>query len=275
MIAPADFWQVGRLLLVQDWIFAKTMPHNPHWYTLRKRWAADADFVRVVEAIRAHGYTEWYYGRPYTMLNANGHKYWTMGAPISETILINRKVWAPPAAYDVIAPAYDAAFADPASLAENAEVMDVVGDVTGQSVLDIGCGTGLFLEYATPAAYIGIDPSPGMLECFRSKHPTYAEDVIPCKFEEFVPLPDGYDCIVCLFGSANYISPAYIAAIPQLVRPGGRWIVMFYQDGYQPVTYQRTGHTARVPHWPGDNPALPGTRQTIGHFIVVQGAAPV
>jgi hypothetical protein len=36
MIPPADLQRVERLLLAKQWIFARTMPDNPHWYTLRK-----------------------------------------------------------------------------------------------------------------------------------------------------------------------------------------------------------------------------------------------
>jgi hypothetical protein len=91
MIPSADLDRVTDLLLAQQWIFAKTMPDNPHWYTLRKRWEQDADFAWTVETIRRYGYEEVYESRSYTMLNIDYMKYWTMGAPVEETILINRK----------------------------------------------------------------------------------------------------------------------------------------------------------------------------------------
>jgi len=91
MIAAADLQRVERLLLAQQWIFARTMPENPHWYTLRKGWERNEDFAWTVETIRRYGYEEIYEGRSYTVLNINGMKYWTMGAPVAETILINRK----------------------------------------------------------------------------------------------------------------------------------------------------------------------------------------
>jgi hypothetical protein len=37
VIPPADLKHVGQLLLAQQWIYAKTMSDNPHWYTLRQR----------------------------------------------------------------------------------------------------------------------------------------------------------------------------------------------------------------------------------------------
>jgi hypothetical protein len=95
MIPPADLERVQDLLLAQQWIFARTMPDNPHWYTLRKNWERDADFGWTVETIRRYGYEEVYEGRSYTMLNIDGMTYWTMGAPTPETILINRKYLTP------------------------------------------------------------------------------------------------------------------------------------------------------------------------------------
>jgi hypothetical protein len=72
------------------WIFARTMPHNPHEYTLRRN-TDDATFDAAVRYIREHGRMETYWGKPYRTLYFGDHKYWTMGAPLEVTILINRK----------------------------------------------------------------------------------------------------------------------------------------------------------------------------------------
>ena len=32
------FHKVAKALLDVKWIFAKTMPEIPHWYTLRREW---------------------------------------------------------------------------------------------------------------------------------------------------------------------------------------------------------------------------------------------
>ena len=95
VIPSGDLERVTNLLLAQQWILAKTMPDNPHWYTLRKLWERDEDFAWTVETIRRYGYEEIYEGRPYTVLNLDDMKYWTMGAPVAETILINRKYLTP------------------------------------------------------------------------------------------------------------------------------------------------------------------------------------
>jgi len=88
-VGPA-FEDVVRALEAQRWIFAKTMPQNPHEYTLRKAWAGDVSFDDVVTFIRDHGYQRRYGRRWYTCLDVGPHRYWTMGASLSATVLINR-----------------------------------------------------------------------------------------------------------------------------------------------------------------------------------------
>jgi SAM-dependent methyltransferase len=201
-------------------------------------------------------------------LHINGWKYWTMGAPIAETILINRKPLAPEVTpYDAIATQYDGMFQDAASAAENHAVMDILGDVTASRVLDIGCGTGLLLDYVTPGAYCGLDPSTAMVAQLATKHPAYASSILPCRFEDFVG--QDFDLVTCLFGSANYIDPDAMMTIPALLRPGGRYVLMFFQEGYTPVTHIRTGLVAS--YTPGMTVTLPGTCSTLGHFMILDG----
>lgn len=232
-------------LLSAEYRFAKTMPENPHWYTLRKTWADDAAFVRAVEYIREVGYIEVYKKSKYTMLNLNGFKYWTMGAPINKkdgspcTILINRAAIDEPADYDLIADRYDGLFADAESAAENKEIAKKVQFVFPyERVLDIGCGTGLLLDYLQIDDYVGIDPSAKMLEKLVEAHK--GKTVVNAKLEEFYD-PEGFDLIVSLFGAMNYTDPAKLSHIYDLLRPGGRAFLMFYQERYLPVTYARAG----------------------------------
>jgi hypothetical protein len=90
--------KVKRLLNEAKWIYAKTMPENPHYYCLRKNFANDEDFVFLVEYIREHGIKEKWKNTKYIYLYLDGWRYWTMGAPIYYpngnpcTILINKAV---------------------------------------------------------------------------------------------------------------------------------------------------------------------------------------
>jgi hypothetical protein len=248
------------------WVFAKTMPHNPHWYTLRKGWDNDEDFVKLVLFIREYGYEEYYGGWPYTCLNINNMKYWTMGDTIPGTRLINRKIISGSHGYDLIAFEYDNLFVSPEDLQENEQVMAQIPDDPYQSILDIGCGTGLFLDYRESNNYLGIDPSNKMLNVFRKKHPF--NDCLEAKFEDFYG--QGYDLIVSLFGAASYVEPWALERIPDMLNEGGRYYLMFYKPDYHPLTYQKTNVT--VDHFNGDAISiLSGVQSEIGNFLVKTG----
>jgi hypothetical protein len=82
---------VRSIIAKSHWKFAKTMPHIPHYYTVRAKAASDDDFVRLVEFIRSHGYDE-RWGRYYhRYLDIDGWKYWTMGAQVESTAIVNRE----------------------------------------------------------------------------------------------------------------------------------------------------------------------------------------
>lgn len=82
--------ELATLLERQAYKFAKTMPDHPHFYTLKKSWAAEDDFLMACHWLRKHSYVEWFFDKPYEMFAFGDWKYWTMGYPIDETILINR-----------------------------------------------------------------------------------------------------------------------------------------------------------------------------------------
>lgn len=70
--------------------FAKTMPRNPHEYTMRETWSSREEFEAAVLFIRSAGLVEYFRGKRYICLYHEGFKYWTMGNPLGQTILINR-----------------------------------------------------------------------------------------------------------------------------------------------------------------------------------------
>lgn len=262
MLSYDEFQETCGLLLRHPWRFAKTMPHNPHWYTLRKEWR-DEEFVRVVQTMRRVGYTEYYQGRRYTMFNVNNMKYWTMGAPLRETILINRKVITLPSDYDRIASVYDDLFSDETSKAEDAALFDLIPQA--DNVLDVGCGTGLFLEHRRPASYTGVDPSGKMLERLAAKFNDAS--TVRTKFEDFHG--GKYDLVVSLFGAASYVTPAALERIPAMLAPGGSYFLMFYRPGYSPVTYAKAG--VSMAHFDGGHLAIDGNVQEFGNFVIVTG----
>jgi len=242
----------AQLLLAAEWKFARTMPDNPHWYTLRETWSDDASFISLVALIRKHGTVEVFKKRKYTVLRINEFKYWTMGAPISETILINKAMIAKDerADYDAISECYDEAFADKDSKEEELrlysepELSCLVDRDSTKSLLDIGCGTCEALSYLRIRAerYVGIDPSGGMLDIARDKYPDIANQLCQAQFEDFIGItPDfpPFDFILSTFGSMNYIKPEALGNIRSFCHAGTDVFLMFYVDSYYPVTYKR------------------------------------
>jgi len=229
-----EFERIGQLLESQKWIFAKTMPQNPHCYTLRERWGNDEDFAWVVSYIREHGYVGRFGKTRYTYLDVNNHYYWTMGAKLDRTILINRKPLTRGGVYDKIADKYVELFLNEDSRKENKRVFQHIPNCDDLSVLDVGCGAGLFLEYRQPKSYIGIDPSINMLNRIKSNWPD--EKVIKTPLSSFVG--GTYDLVTALFGTASYLSDAELQRIPSLCNPGGEYRLMFYADDYFPITHK-------------------------------------
>lgn len=78
-------------MAARRWQFAKTMPQNPHEYTVRDWDPDEASFERFAALIRQHGWVGVAFGREWTYLDVGRHTYWTMGAPLPETTVINRK----------------------------------------------------------------------------------------------------------------------------------------------------------------------------------------
>ncbi len=288
------FNQAAGSLLRHKWIFAKTMPQCPHWYTLRKHWTGDIDFEDVVQYIRIHGYKEKFGKYWYTRLDINDMKYWSMGAPLPITILINRAYIDTPHPYDQIAPIYDEMWRDESALDENLEIIGRL-NYQGGSVLDIGCGTGLFLDYVPePDSYLGIDPSEMMLQRLLHKHPNAG--MAKTSFESFfneappkakairTPLEnffteERFDLVVSLFGSVSYVSPEAVTRIAGLLKPGGRFFVMPYSGpDYRPLTHIRARvdvpyHCHSPSAFENDERLTGLTSEAWHNFLIIEGKA--
>lgn len=135
-------------------------------------------------------------------------------------------------AYDAVAATYDAAYNDAKSRAEDRlirRMLESGGHLRG-NVLDVGCGTGLLLDWFpfNQDRYIGIDPSGRMLERAAEKHPHHqfeqlgVEDMRPALHSKSV------ENAICLFGSFNYCLEPRKAEreLMRVVRPEGRIFLM-------------------------------------------------
>tara|TARA_R100001443_G_scaffold114214_1_gene129867 strand:+ start:100 stop:894 length:795 start_codon:yes stop_codon:yes gene_type:complete len=225
------------------WHFAKTMPTVPHWYVLRKN-CDEKEFEDAVKFTREMGYDDYYYNKKYRAIDVGGYKYWTMGAPISETTLINRKK-VTHQSYDLIAPVYDKMYKKEKFLNENNAVIERIA-YEGGSVLDIGCGTGLLVDYIKPSSYLGIDPSLGMLARFKKRHGDKKYKTIPIRYEDWKSTRK-FDYIVSLFGSPSYIPHKNLINLKDRLKKGGKMFLMFYKPKYVPYTYKKSD--IYIPHF--------------------------
>lgn len=92
MLTDEEYAWITAQIAAHDWVFAKTLAHNPHFYTLREKWSRDDDFLEMVMMIRENGHQVYFGNKLYTVIDVDGWRYWSMGAPVHETILINRRV---------------------------------------------------------------------------------------------------------------------------------------------------------------------------------------
>jgi predicted TPR repeat methyltransferase len=129
--------------------------------------------------------------------------------------------------YDRLADVYDGNFRTALDLAEDAgvrrQIVRAGAIMGGERILDIGCGTGLLLDWYPHLVhrYTGVDVSRKMLNVLERKHRKASvinADIMFCK----TAWPFG--AAVCTNGAVTYAgSPAAVAKkLKDLVKPGGR-----------------------------------------------------
>ena len=218
--------------------YASTMGGLPHYYTLRRKWKDEEQFQWTVEEMRRHEVVRPFYSKSQRYLDVNGFQYWTMQASPEATTLINRQFcWhgAYASEFDAVAQEYDLPWGTSRKLQKEREELYGLAQPAGR-VLDIGCGTGLLVDYQyrniDRERYVGIDPSFGMLAKFRLKHPDYDEDaaLLRTTFEEYETTLR-FDTIVAMFGSASHVvGTDVVAKVRHLLAPDGRALLTCYRD---------------------------------------------
>lgn len=137
--------------------------------------------------------------------------------------------------YDRIGDIYDSLFRSEYDISLDKIVAERLAKITG-SVLDVGCGTGLFLELKKDMPlndYLGIDPSIKMLSQFKQKFPDYS--IVNERFEDFYMT--GFDNVVALYAVPNYISPRHVVRL-KTQYPSSKMFLIFYRDNYYPAEYK-------------------------------------
>lgn len=113
---------------------------------------------------------------------------------------------------------------------ESRLILELVGDVAGRRVLDVGCGDGTFaLELAKRGAIVtGIDASAAMIDAARARAKQHNADItFQVAVAEHLPFPaEQFDVvtaitILCFVDDA----PPVFREIARALRPGGRLVI--------------------------------------------------
>ena len=109
--------------------------------------------------------------------------------------------------------------------------LNVLGDVDGLDIVDLGCGTGYFSAWLARrgARPVGVDPTAAQLETARRmQRLTGIEFPLVEAAGEDVPLPDAsFDLVLSEYGASIWADPyRWIPEAARLLRPGGRVIFL-------------------------------------------------
>ena len=109
--------------------------------------------------------------------------------------------------------------------------VNVLGDVAGLDVVDLGCGTGYFSAWLAKrgARPVGVDPTPAQLETAREMQREFGlEFPLVEAVAERVPLADAaFDLALSEYGASIWADPrSWIPEAARLLRPGGRLVFL-------------------------------------------------
>jgi ubiquinone biosynthesis O-methyltransferase len=109
-------------------------------------------------------------------------------------------------------------------------IVELVGDVSGCKVLDVGCGDGeLALELATRGAIVtGIDASAAMIEAAKDRAKRHNADVtFEVAVVEQLPFPAEQFAVVTAITILCFVDDAapVFREIARVLRPGGRLVI--------------------------------------------------
>ena len=109
--------------------------------------------------------------------------------------------------------------------------LNVLGDVAGLDVVELGCGTAYFSAWLARrgARPVGVDITPAQLETARQMQAeTGIEFPLLEANAEDVPLPDGsFDVAVSEYGASIWCDPyRWIPEAARLLRPGGELVFL-------------------------------------------------
>jgi SAM-dependent methyltransferase len=139
--------------------------------------------------------------------------------------------------YDDVADRYTALYSTPRDQSESRLIAAKARAHAGNGlIIDVGCGDGIMLRWLGRCHYLGVDPSPRMIEVAQKRWPEHnfllgtIEDV-PDKSADFV---------LGAFAPLIHIEdvPAFAAQIERVLWPGRRFLVMGATRGVVTATGQ-------------------------------------
>jgi ubiquinone/menaquinone biosynthesis C-methylase UbiE len=109
--------------------------------------------------------------------------------------------------------------------------LNVLGDVDGLDVVELGCGTAYFSAWLARrgARVVGVDPTPAQLDTARRlQRETGIEFELVEATGEDVPLPDAsFDLVLSEYGASIWADPfEWIPEAARLARPGARLVFL-------------------------------------------------
>lgn len=237
-LTPDEEQFLRNCFSTRQWRWATTMKGIPHEYIVRASCKLRySTFDRIVVLQRECGKHERWGNYNFPYVYVDGYKYWTMGSDVEETIIINRqRIFN---IYDSVAETYDQKMACQRRNDLSKRVEEYLWGALqyANHVLDIGCGTGHFLDMfeAEPNMYVGVDPSMAMLSKLAMKHEGYANSICNKAFEELVKVPS-YSLAVGLYGSPSYIMKQYTPRIRQYAT---RYFLMYFMPDVSNVVFDQ------------------------------------
>lgn len=133
--------------------------------------------------------------------------------------------------YDKIAHVYDKAFLYKTSLVEDELVYGWLDKFLHKSsIIDLGCGTGAFLEHLKWEDYIGIDLSKRMVHLAKKKFPHHS--FVICDMRKLPFKANTFKNVVSLYGPISYAGKQALLEAQRVLTNGGRFFHMAFTEKY-------------------------------------------
>ncbi|WP_240628683.1 class I SAM-dependent methyltransferase [Bacillus salacetis] len=144
----------------------------------------------------------------------------------------------------------------PNNAMEKPVFLELIGNVRGKTILDLGCGDGLFgkeLLDSGASRYTGVDGSKNMVESAISSYASEKADFLLGDLENLTLEESKYDLIVSRM-ALHYIEnlEAVIHTVYKALKPGGQFVFSVMHPVIT-ATFDHFSGTEKRTHWVVDN----------------------